>query len=306
MRLFNTLKKGNTVYAPVEKEGYYIYSCVEDFSEIAIEFTLPLYPPKEFLLPQHEEILSFNMRGVRATLPNVKQVIFGVRPCDVNAINIMTQFMLSEPPDPYYQARREGTLIVAIQCTQQFENCFCAVFGTYKLSTGYDILLTPSNRGYYVTYGTRAGKRLLEKAGIKPDNKQPTVEFKPTRKQAKFHSKIQELDKYFNSKYWGVAAKDCFSCGGCTIVCPTCQCFDVDDHTNLDMKSGSRIRTWDSCQLKPFTRVAGNIFFRKNREERFRHRYFHKLSWGDNCVGCGRCLTICPTRIDMIEVVLKL
>ena len=73
-----------------------------------------------------------------------------------------------------------------------------------------------------------------------------------------------------------------------------------------DMESGERVRTWSSCQLESFTRVAGGTVFRKGRRERYLHRGMHQLLYfGEKngeplCVGCGRCITHCPTRIDFV------
>ncbi len=304
--LFNKLKHGRRIVAPVSREGYFVYETVHNFKEIAIDFTLPIYPPKEVMLPQHEPVYSFKGANVRATIPSEKTVIFGVRPCDVRAIGVMDNFMFSGIAEPYYKARRENTLIVAIQCAKQFENCFCDVFGSFKLEKGHDIGLARGSGGYLIKAGSKLGEDTLKSLKIKQDSKLPQANFKITKPHQQFKARIGELDKLSDSKHWDTAATECFSCGGCTIVCPTCQCFDIEDHSAPNLATGKRIRTWDSCQLKPFTRVAGKYHFRGKRTDRFRHRYYHKLVWGDNCVGCGRCVTICPTKIDMREVVLKL
>ena len=106
--------------------------------------------------------------------------------------------------------------------------------------------------------------------------------------------------------------RQCIGCGACTIVCPTCACFDIDDYSELDLASGRRVRTWDSCQLKPFTRVAGNHIFRDTRVERFKHRIYHQIQYFKErhdevfCTGCGRCIRGCPTKIDWVEAINKL
>jgi len=60
--------------------------------------------------------------------------------------------------------------------------------------------------------------------------------------------------------------------------------------------------------LKSFTRVANDYVFRESREERFKQRIYHQMQYFkerygiEMCVGCGRCITHCPTNIDWVEL----
>jgi ferredoxin len=77
----------------------------------------------------------------------------------------------------------------------------------------------------------------------------------------------------------------------------------VRDETTWDLKSGERCRVWDGCLLRDFATVAGGHNFRKKRMERYRHRYCRKGKYVAekikeiSCVGCGRCITACVTKI---------
>jgi ferredoxin len=117
------------------------------------------------------------------------------------------------------------------------------------------------------------------------------------------------LEKSLGHTLWEEKANLCYSCGSCVLVCPTCYCFDVREEANWDLKSGQRVRRWDGCMLEGFALVAGGHNFRKNRADRFRHRYFRKgkYLWDQMghiaCVGCGRCVTACTTGIaNPVEV----
>jgi len=93
------------------------------------------------------------------------------------------------------------------------------------------------------------------------------------------------------------------------MVCPTCYCFDVFDELTLDMQTGEKKRHWDSCQVAPFTEVAGAEIFRKETSSRVRHRIYRKFKYITDhygrpfCVGCGRCIRACPAKISISEVV---
>lgn len=54
--------------------------------------------------------------------------------------------------------------------------------------------------------------------------------------------------------------------------------------------------------------MAGGLDPRPTKDKRFRHRTFHKWSYileafnVNACVGCGRCISLCPVNIDIREV----
>ena len=123
---------------------------------------------------------------------------------------------------------------------------------------------------------------------------------------------FQELPSQFDASYeaemWNRLGRRCFGCGSCTMVCPTCFCFDVSDRVELNLKEGARVRKWDSCQLVDFALVAGGHNFRPTISSRVRFRIYHKF-WIEpeqisqiGCVGCRRCTRACPADIDMIDL----
>ncbi len=103
---------------------------------------------------------------------------------------------------------------------------------------------------------------------------------------------------------WDDVAARCLTCGNCTMVCPTCFCTTVEDHTDLSGELATRDRTWDSCFTLEFSHLHGGSV-RKQARSRYRQWMTHKLAhWIDQfgtsgCVGCGRCITWCPTGIDI-------
>ena len=88
------------------------------------------------------------------------------------------------------------------------------------------------------------------------------------------------------------------------MVCPTCFCTTVEDHTDLAGLEAERVKEWDSCFTMDFSYIHGGSV-RKTTSSRYRQWMTHKLAnWIDQfgtsgCVGCGRCVTWCPVGIDI-------
>ena len=70
------------------------------------------------------------------------------------------------------------------------------------------------------------------------------------------------LDAKFDDPIWDELGETCLSCGACSMVCPTCYCFDVKDKLSPDGETGERVRVWDSCMFSEFAEVAHGHNFR--------------------------------------------
>ena len=58
---------------------------------------------------------------------------------------------------------------------------------------------------------------------------------------------------------WDEVADRCLTCSNCTMVCPTCFCFTVNDVTDLKGHETERVRSWDSCFTTDFTYTSGTV-----------------------------------------------
>ena len=111
----------------------------------------------------------------------------------------------------------------------------------------------------------------------------------------------------FEHLHWEKMAERCLTCANCTMVCPTCFCYTVEDSNFLDGEQAERLRKWDSCFTQNFSYIHGGVI-RSSAKSRYRQWFTHKLSTGFDqfgifgCVGCGRCITWCPVGIDLTEV----
>jgi Fe-S-cluster-containing hydrogenase component 2 len=106
------------------------------------------------------------------------------------------------------------------------------------------------------------------------------------------------------SAHWQDVAERCFTCGNCTMVCPTCFCVTVEDTTDLTSDVAERGERWASCFEIDFSHLHGGPV-RTSPAARYRQWMTHKLgTWHDQfgtsgCVGCGRCVAWCPAGIDI-------
>lgn len=182
-----------------------------------------------------------------------------------------------------------------------------------------DIQLTDIGKTYYVEVRTDKGKAFIESMSdlVAPATKEDEKKKKELEKKAcnaiqrvmNTDGIVDRLEEMFESSYWRNVALKCLGCAACTYVCPTCHCFDMQDET-AGVK-GARIRVWDSCMYPEYTLHASGYNPRPERMNRVRNRVYHKYNYFPKncdviaCVGCGRCIEVCPVNIDIIDVVNK-
>ena len=117
---------------------------------------------------------------------------------------------------------------------------------------------------------------------------------------------VRAMPENFKADFWDDLAMKCIGCAACTFVCPTCHCFDITDEGKREL--GRRVRTWDGCMFPKFTLHASGHNPRTSAGQRVRQRVLHKFSYfRDNqgvisCTGCGRCIEVCPTGMDIRDI----
>jgi len=267
------------------------------------------FSAKKLFFPQREVLFEFDAKGktIKEGIKAPGIVLFGARPCDLNAVKYMDMVFRD---DPYYIKRRENTVLIGLQCGKPklFENCYCHYTGTF-FADNYDILLIESDSGFAAKPGSEKGIGLLESRFFSEKGKNPDSLLEELKKEyvALTGGKMKSMEDIRDSEVKKLA-KDCFSCTACTTVCPTCHSFVIEDELNTDLKSGRRVRLWDSCQLQRYTRVAGNNVFRPSRLQRVRQRINCKFRYSleqqnmMSCTGCGRCIDVCNKEIDIFKV----
>jgi len=305
----------------------YVFDILEDSSELCLDHDVTIIPPKKYFLPQYEKLMEYNLEKQFEVKPNIEikpRIIIGIHPYDVIALEQMDKVYLDSQKDDFYKKRRENTVLIASDIQNVSERSFAASMHTNTTDKGFDLLLTNIEDKYAVTIGSEKGKNLLEKYAKTENAKEVDIKnIDKTRKKTlnKYKKKVNlpkedwpsVLVANYDSGVWEERSDKCIECSSCTMVCPTCYCYDVKDEVSLNLKTGSRIRTWDGCLLRDFTKIGSGEFFREERKERYRHRFFRKGNYLPArygfvaCVGCGRCGIAClPDIADPSDVMSSL
>jgi ferredoxin len=310
------LLQDHRVYGPQAKGERFAYERLCSPADLRLDHDVTMLPPQKYLLPPREPLVSFTRSGDFQPVMNAEPlVLFGVHPYDVAAIAQMDRYFTQDNPDIHYLARRKNVTIVACDVQAPSQDVFAACMGTATVHEGFDVLLTLVGDTYVAESRTSAGDALLAAAGQLPEadamnlarREQVWLDAEKLLSRHKLRCKPQDLpallEKSYEHPVWKQKSDTCFSCGSCVMVCPTCFCFDVQDEMNWDLCSGTRCRHWDGCLLAEFAMVAGGHNFRRQREQRYRHRFYRKGKYLPErcgfvgCVGCGRCVGACVAKI---------
>ncbi|UCE23439.1 MAG: 4Fe-4S dicluster domain-containing protein [Candidatus Zixiibacteriota bacterium] len=275
-----------------------------------------LYPPTATVCRATREKQGYSITG--PTSDTTKMAFLGVRPCDLGAVLIHDRVLADgEYADESYISRRENTLLIAVNCTEAGNTCFCASMEAGpKASQGFDLAMTEiiENDDHYfvVEIGSQKGRSVVSTLSLASATKEQVLQadrrIRPAAEQmgrSLDTSGIRDvLVRNIDNVYWDSVGRRCLSCGNCTLVCPTCFCSTVQDVTDLTGAEAERIRRWDSCFNLEFSHIHGGSV-RHSPKARYRQWITHKLAfWHDQfgtsgCVGCGRCITWCPVGIDI-------
>jgi ferredoxin len=325
-RVLEVLSQDYRIFGPVRKGPEYAFDQIEDGKDLSLDYPTTILPPKKFPFPMVDKIFTFegdNFSKIEDMIPEERQIVMGVHPCDVAGLRFLDRVFLGHRSDPRYLRRRNNFLIFAVTCTNVAETCFCLSMGTGpELSSGFDVLMTIIGGRYLMEAGTPEGEEVLKSLQLDPASeedfnaKRALIE----RLKGEFKRSI-DMDgmpdfcmtaEAQNSPVWAKYGELCLACGQCGLSCPTCFCFDIGDWVSPSLDSGERYRNWDTCLLKEFSEVAMGGNFRPERSARLRQFVCHNLSYGSfqfsmtKCVGCGRCIKVCPVDIDITEIAAEL
>ena len=343
-RLIDLLQaKGHRVIAPTLRDGAVMWDTIRQVADLPVGWQ-DVQEPGRYRLentgsarifgvvhgPQSLKPLTFAPRepllqiertkkgfSARPTLPQHENIaILGPRACDLAGLAVQDHIFLKDAyRDPYYEVRRAGLFLIAVNCTRSLATCFCASMETGpKARSGFDLALTELDEMFLVEAGSEAGHEMVSALLLTPatttnvheaEQQIEACAISQTRRLDRSQLPQALYDAHEHPRWDDVAAR-CLACGNCTMVCPTCFCHAVEETPDLNRQRSEHTRLWDSC----FTQDHGYIHGKNIRptiKDRYRMWLTHKLaSWIDQfgssgCVGCGRCITWCPVGIDLTE-----
>ncbi len=293
---------------------------IKDISELDTNYTRTTIPPaKKILFPPTEKLVTYEIDKTIEVKPVVEssdKILFGINAWDINGMNFLDRFFTTDFIDENYMAKRRKLIVIGMD-TEPTETNFSPSMGSEYAKDGFDLYLTKLKDKYFVRVATIKGDEILDKYtqvsdATAEDSKEYDKYMDDYSRKFKLDVAIKSFYDNFeliynDEKFWKRVAKDCYSCGSCNLVCPTCFCFNVKDDMELNLVEGNKTREWDSCMIPEYGLVAGGHNFRPNKENRLKQRYRCKLkTFIDKfgmyaCVGCGRCIETCLAKINIAE-----
>lgn len=256
-----------------------------------------------------------------------KRIIFGIKPCDVMALKCLDLvFGEGEKKDPQYVIKRENTILVSIGCSSIFPDCFCTSLGGNPfyfenadfglIDTGSDFAVFKSGKSDTIRELPSKNAKFFVETEISADEEikiKQIISDSETKCSSNSDTvNPEDIVSVMNSNFseeemWEDITRKCVSCAACTYVCPTCVCFNISDEQS-EMK-GERYKCWDFCTNYYYTLEASGHNPREKIYQRYRNKinckynYFYKRNKNLYCVGCGRCIDVCPVGMDIREIV---
>lgn len=333
------LEKNYSVFIPVKKGDHRFYtrfgflkqpetSAVKTTgSEVVIGEVRTSEPLKLFFFKSRERVAE----GFNDEIPITDKkpyCIVGAKACDLKGFKVQDRvFKENDYQDPFYIKRREENLVISADCTCAIETCYCLSLHLNPYpEENFDINLSEINGGYVVESGSDRGEEILRKNSSLFSEANPTQLSQRDEQRKRVVREVRQnikenkipdqdsfkgiIEKNYNDPVWKEEAEECVECGACNMICPTCHCFLLYDQKNAE--SIARLRVWDSCMIKDFAKVAGGANPRPQLWMRLRNRFekkfdfFPKISDIYACTGCGRCISACPAKIDIRNVLRRL
>jgi len=281
-----------------------------------------MMPPKDYFLPRYEVLVKVEQSkgGVKLESPIPKskpRVMLGAWLPDLQGIQVLDRVFLDKKfTDPYYAARRESTILVAVMPARPRWSWFCASLDDVEgWKKNVDAVMYDLGDRFYVEVISDKGAAVVEGSLFADPTDADTAEAKGIWENFKTSTSlpVSEAKIYENLTWenpiWGEIAEKCVACGMCSYMCPSCSCFDIQDETRGDCVERYRCR--DTCQFEEFTLMGHGYNPRDNQLPRSRQRLLHKFKYQHEqfgvvgCTGCGRCVELCPVNVDIRDVLIR-
>ncbi len=315
------------LFGPVKEKEFHSFKPLTNGVQPDLSCLNTRLSPKAIIYPQSEVMFDYSLDESREDHHQMREAakdyspraVIGIRPCDAKAFELVRlNFDTPDYQDPYWLKAYESTTLIGLGCESPCSACFCtsAGCGPYH-EEGLDVLLADAGDHYLAKVLTEKGAKFLAAGGwktaaVKEADQtiaamRQTAEKKITSFVPTDNLRSLPNNDLYSATFWEDVSFACINCGTCTYSCPTCWCFDIQDETRG--ASGVRMKNWDSCMFPLFTMHGTGHNPRGTKLHRVRQRFMHKLKYfvdkydrGIQCVGCGRCVRLCPVNIDIRRV----
>jgi ferredoxin len=302
-------------FAPSKSADSLRVKKIESLKDIDWSGAMPDNSYKFLFLPIREEIFEYkNDKVLEKKESLAPTIVFGLNILDLQAFGL---YELVFAKDPYYQKRRQANVVIG------YSNGLEDDFRKYKSfhqkfeenileHLSFDIFIEKQkNNNLKVFTGSEKGQKLLDDFGLSDYENIEFAGFIPEEGPDPQLLKLQEKVKNsFSDKVWEELNAKCLACGRCSVVCPTCFCYDLIDEPGL---SGvTKIRQWSSCFYNDFSTMAPNHEILNTVKKKIYFWYFHKFVRipeefkYPGCVSCMRCWKVCPVDINIKKVLTSL
>jgi NAD-dependent dihydropyrimidine dehydrogenase PreA subunit len=296
----------------------------QDFFTPALERIRAAESVKSFMFQPRQRVAS--MPEAKPPQEEKPRLLIGAKNCDLVPLKVHDR-ILSEGQfsDPFYNAQRRRTMVIAADCPKPEDSCFCNLLGQQPYARDVaDATLAVVDGSYLFESLTPEGEELLKadaslmqpatdaQVGARDEARRAAVE-------ALGRTNPKPLDpdlpgavakKLGDEAFWNRHAATCVECYGCLMGCPTCYCFLLYDRAK---DAGlERTRVWDACYEAAYARVGGGANPRAEFVKRFANRFDCKFNQFKHdhgfysCSGCGRCFRACMGKIDIRKVLADL
>ncbi len=325
-RLLDLWASVGRVYVPVTRAGYRHWRHYDPSAPLLPELDgiRAVEPMKAFYFHVKEPVAAYPSDIIDVLAEEPPFFVVGAKNCDLRSVECLDHtFARGQKKDPFWVTRREKAVIVGADCSNPPSTCFCTLLGMNPYPESVcDLSVAVVSDGLLVDVWTEKGQCALERAEISlAEASSEQLAERETNRQHAREAVVEQNKRYetsspfselvarnFDSPAWIKYVGRCREDAACLAVCPTCHCFVLYDEKTEAEEGGERVRVWDFCYLRGYTRCGGGHSARAIGNDRFKNKYvkkfqFYPAQFGmPACTGCGRCIEACLAKIDMRQV----
>lgn len=283
------------IFGPIHRFGDEIIYGLRIGKELDLDSSLPINSPKDVLLSRIKTAKKVYEKT--GTFDEVKPIaLLGVKPCDMRAFYKIIKKISFEGVETEELFEKIFALVVTNACLYPELNCFCTAAGGNPVDApNSDWVLFNLGEKYLIDCKTERGQRALEDVSAwltdaTEDDEKKLESIKRNSLQTNRISDLAKAVESFNNQNTNDECirpfvDQCLDCGACAHACPM-YVFKFDEMFSDDKTS--KISIEDKAKRLPYVKILQSAIGVKKEE------------W--SCEGCGRCSTLCPQGLGMIEL----